>query len=322
MPNFAAPSHAYWTHGDHLGSTAWVTDTAGIGVQHFRYLPFGEPLYSKKTGTFSSRYTFSGKERDAESGLNYFGARYYNSDLSIWISVDPMVDKYPNLSPYTYCANNPVRIVDPDGRDWYEVENRETHEMEIKWTDYKSQADMDNAGLKGTYLGEAFVHVKGRMDERLDANGKLTGAEAIPAVITIYGTNGKDDIQSYKGLSVSSDPSQYSMIATGDYKAHYEDIKDSPYGSTGQSLSYRITNLDGSTKIPTAGGEINKKYPNQGAFMEGIYFHRTNNNGWAGTKGNTAVSKGCIVIDASNGAWKSVEKQLGHSSNIYFRITR
>ena len=42
-------------------------------------------------------------------------ARYYNSDLSIWISVDPMVDKYPNLSPYVYCADNPVRCVDLNG---------------------------------------------------------------------------------------------------------------------------------------------------------------------------------------------------------------
>ena len=50
--------------------------------------------------------------------MNSFSARYYNSALSIWISVDPMVDKYPNLSPYTYCANNPVKIFDPDGRDW------------------------------------------------------------------------------------------------------------------------------------------------------------------------------------------------------------
>ena len=44
-------------------------------------------------------------------------ARYYNSDLSIWISVDPLADKYPNLSPYTYCAGNPVRLVDPNGED-------------------------------------------------------------------------------------------------------------------------------------------------------------------------------------------------------------
>ena len=52
-------------------------------------------------------------------------ARYYNSDLSIWLSVDPLVDKYPNLSPYVYCANNPGRLVDPDGRKfgWVQDEN-------------------------------------------------------------------------------------------------------------------------------------------------------------------------------------------------------
>lgn len=43
-------------------------------------------------------------------------ARHYNSDLSIWLSVDPMSDKYPGLSPYTYCADNPVKLKDPDGR--------------------------------------------------------------------------------------------------------------------------------------------------------------------------------------------------------------
>jgi len=65
----------------------------------------------------NSRYTFSGKERDTETGYSYFGARYYNSDLSIWLSVDPLSDKYPNLTPYAYCANNPIILVDPDGKD-------------------------------------------------------------------------------------------------------------------------------------------------------------------------------------------------------------
>ena len=53
----------------------------------------------------------------AETGLSYFGARYYDSDLMIgWLSVDPLADKYPNISPYAYCAWNPTRLVDPDGR--------------------------------------------------------------------------------------------------------------------------------------------------------------------------------------------------------------
>ena len=59
----------------------------------------------------------TGKEKDSETGYYYFGARYYNSDLSLWLSVDPMADKYPSLSPYNYCAWNPMKIVDPDGRE-------------------------------------------------------------------------------------------------------------------------------------------------------------------------------------------------------------
>ena len=62
-------------------------------------------------------YTFSAKERDPETSLSYFGSRYYSSDLSIWLSVDPMSGKYPSLSPYVYCANNPVKLVDPNGED-------------------------------------------------------------------------------------------------------------------------------------------------------------------------------------------------------------
>ena len=61
--------------------------------------------------------SFTGKERDSETGLSYFGARYYDSDLMTgWLSVDPMADKYPNISPYAYCGWNPIRLVDPDGR--------------------------------------------------------------------------------------------------------------------------------------------------------------------------------------------------------------
>ena len=58
------------------------------------------------------------EERDQETGYDYFGACYYDPDLSaVWLSVDPMADKYPGISPYAYCAWNPVRLVDPDGRE-------------------------------------------------------------------------------------------------------------------------------------------------------------------------------------------------------------
>ena len=67
----------------------------------------------ENTSVFHS--SFSGKEKDLETGYHYFGARYYNSDLSLWLSVDPMAEKYPSLSPYNYCAWNPMKLVDPNG---------------------------------------------------------------------------------------------------------------------------------------------------------------------------------------------------------------
>ena len=73
--------------------------------------------------SLAARFAFSAKERDAETGLSYFGARYYSSDLSIWLAVDPMSDKYPSLSPYVYCADNLVRCVDPNGEEIGDIYN-------------------------------------------------------------------------------------------------------------------------------------------------------------------------------------------------------
>ena len=108
----------YWYHPDHLGSASWVTDNNGEVVQYLYYLPWGEDFYNQRRNGYSgARHTFSAKEKDTETGLSYFGSRYYSSDLSIWLSVDPMSDKYPSLSPYVYCANNPIKLVDPNGEE-------------------------------------------------------------------------------------------------------------------------------------------------------------------------------------------------------------
>ena len=110
----------YWYHPDHMGSSSWITFTDGEAIQHLHYLPFGEDLVNQQHTVVGAMYTFSAKEKDAETGYSYFGSRYYSSDLSIWLSVDPQASKYPSLSPYVYCANNPIKLVDPNGED-YEV---------------------------------------------------------------------------------------------------------------------------------------------------------------------------------------------------------
>ncbi|MDL2297269.1 RHS repeat-associated core domain-containing protein [Bacteroidales bacterium OttesenSCG-928-E04] len=91
------------------------TSYAGFPCSVFRE-PCSENWHvdQRRTG-WDAMFTFSGKERDAETGYGYFGVRYYDNDLSIWLSVDPLARKYPSLSPYNYCANNPLKYIDPNG---------------------------------------------------------------------------------------------------------------------------------------------------------------------------------------------------------------
>jgi RHS repeat-associated protein len=109
----------YWYHPNYLGSVDLVTNKAGRVHQFFMYTAWGEAMYEytaqSTSGSFDSPYRFNGKELDKETGYGYYGARYYQSKLSMWLSVDPLAHKYPNMSPYAFTGNNPVMLVDPDG---------------------------------------------------------------------------------------------------------------------------------------------------------------------------------------------------------------
>ena len=111
-------------HPDHLGSASFVTNENGAVCQHLQYLPFGEIFVIQRNSEFDTRYKFTAKELDNESSYTYFGARYYDSDLSVWLSVDPMADKYPSTSAYMYCLGNPVKLIDPSGRDTAFADNQ------------------------------------------------------------------------------------------------------------------------------------------------------------------------------------------------------
>ena len=119
------PSFYYTT--DHLGSSSYLTNDLGQTTQIIAYMPYGEDWVNRNfTQNFRSNYKYNGKEKDPESGYYNYGARYYGGNLPIWLSVDPLSDKYPHLTPYNYCANNPIMLVDPDGRDLDVATNEES----------------------------------------------------------------------------------------------------------------------------------------------------------------------------------------------------
>ncbi len=109
----------YCYHSDHLGSASYITNLDGEVVQHVEYVPFGEVFIEERNNTWNTPYLFNGKEFDAETGLYYYGARYYNPRISLWYGVDPLAEEAPGWSPYRYSFNNPVRYTDPDGQwEW------------------------------------------------------------------------------------------------------------------------------------------------------------------------------------------------------------
>ena len=113
---------------DHLGSMRKVVDSNDSIRETISYYPFGSEMRmqdpSQMTGDFQHPYRFTGKELDRLNGLNMydFGARWFDvAGVPMWTSVDPLAEKYYNVSPYAYCMGNPVVLVDPDGRRSYNV---------------------------------------------------------------------------------------------------------------------------------------------------------------------------------------------------------
>ena len=85
-------------------------------VQAVEYVPFGEVFLDLRNSDWGTPYLFNAKELDGETGLYYYGARYYDPRLCLWLSTDPLQEKYPDVGSYCYAFNNPISYIDPDGR--------------------------------------------------------------------------------------------------------------------------------------------------------------------------------------------------------------
>ena len=150
---------------DHLGNNREVVDAKGVVQQVTNYYPFGAP-YADATaikGAAVQPYKYNGKELDLMHGLNTYdyGARQHDPILARWDRMDPLCEKYYSVSPYAYCNNNPVMLVDPDGREWY-TNNNGT----LLWN---PQVHSQNDLQKGyTYVGTTYNDQKNNIQYRED----------------------------------------------------------------------------------------------------------------------------------------------------------
>lgn len=167
--------YQYFYHPDHLGSSSFITNTEGEVVQHVEYVPYGEVFIEERNNVWNTPYLFNAKEFDEETGLYYYGARYYDSRLAMWYGVDALAEKYPNMGGYVYCAGNPVKLVEPDG-------NRPTPAEAARMAAHVYGDKKDDILTGGWRVSERYISgveyntshgLKSALYERVGENGEV-----------------------------------------------------------------------------------------------------------------------------------------------------
>ena len=122
-----------YQYDNHLGSACLELDANALTITYEEYHPFGTSSYKladNDTEVKRKRYRYVGKERDEETGLYYYGARYYAAWIARFVSVDPLQHKYPHYTPYQYAGNKPISYIDLDGLE--EAKKEDTKQQETK----------------------------------------------------------------------------------------------------------------------------------------------------------------------------------------------
>lgn len=131
---------------DHLGNTRITFKPNGSSLsslQKVEYYPFGM-VAVKTDGESDNKYLYNGKELQEEIDLDWYdyGARFYDPQIGRWHAIDPSAETYLSWTPYNYCANNPMNIIDPNGMDWYESnELNKDGQRDTKWVDGNAEVE-------------------------------------------------------------------------------------------------------------------------------------------------------------------------------------
>ena len=119
---------------DHLGSPRSLIDHTGELMVLRNYYPFGKTWRRPTEPAYYDYYHFNGKEQQTvgDAGLLDYGARFYDPDIARWLTQDPLADVMPNINSYVYCANNPVKFIDPTGMLFHKPDVGNNQSSEIK----------------------------------------------------------------------------------------------------------------------------------------------------------------------------------------------
>ena len=246
----------FFYHPDHLGSSSFITNLEGEVVQHIEYVLFGEVFIEERNSVWNTPYLFNAKEFDEETGMYYYGARYYEPRLSLWMSTDPMEEKYPDYSTYIYAAQNPIAYSDPTGMEIRGVTKSDAEEFKSDVHLILGDSKFDNLRSLISLKGKKFQQIP---DAALaDALDGVTCSEDEMAYISLLvNTINSKEVHSIEYLK---DGEEVSSSGYSDINKYLNSID--PDSKIGDAFRKREERSDGSTRyyyddatIQTLGGE-------------------------------------------------------------------
>jgi RHS repeat-associated protein len=245
-----------YTTSDHLGSPRLVTNSsAGVASRH-DYMPFGEELFNggRTPGmgygvADGLRQKFTSKERDNETGLDYFGARYYASTQGRFTSADNIAfskgTNPQNWNLYAYTSNNPLARVDPDGHDWFQIGNG--YGAKFEWYEGKKHTYKDAQGNEQKAKNVGTHLLVFQFSKNSDGSIKRNSDGAALGKLTLYNQNrvAAENPAAFTG-GRAADGSQYNDMRPGVYTIR-TDIRDHATAETGLTKAYGLQEIDKAT---------------------------------------------------------------------------
>ena len=139
---------------DHLGSVRAMVTADSALTEKDSYLPFGIRWNEDATSDKNNRYRFNSKEEQAFAGLPYidFGARLYDPAIARWLTPDPLAEKYYSVSPYTFCNDDPINYIDPDGRHVEVTKSKDGSYVVSGGKANEDQYIYENYGMKNQHI--------------------------------------------------------------------------------------------------------------------------------------------------------------------------
>ncbi len=281
---FAPPSGVGGLNPDHLGTSTFLTDYNGNAYQFFLNLPFGETM-AEQLGSnyYNTPYKFNGKELDEETGLYYYGARYYDPRVSIWLSVDPLAEHAPGWNPYAYCMQNPVRFIDPDGRwEWDTTGNLVAQKGDNSYSMAKFLGTNQNNAMTLLNRGGVTANAKGVLNlkagQSFAKNDLWVGSKSGSG--TVVNNTAEATAHYYNGNGVAADVGDRStsqLLSSDKFQAKLNKITSQEVVPNGD-FSVNMTDLPGSFHIGNTGVDYSVSGNGTSSSVTFTLFTNTNKN--------------------------------------------